>query len=60
VPYELSSGSVFLLEVNGVLRLTSIEFRHFTGPLKGRTYRGRHGEYYSTDVDRRIARAAAE
>jgi hypothetical protein len=48
-PYELTSGSTVLLEVDGVLRRTSIEFRHFTGPLKGRTYRGQSGEYYSTD-----------
>jgi len=31
---------MFLNEVDGVLRETSIEFRHFTGPLKGRTLRG--------------------
>jgi hypothetical protein len=44
-PYELSSGSVFLLEVDGVLRRTSIEFRHFTG----RHPKGLAGEYYSPD-----------
>ena len=43
--YELSSGSVFLLEVDGVLRRTSIEFRHFTG----RHPKGLAGEYYSPD-----------
>ena len=48
-PYELSSGDMFLLEVDGVLRLTSIEFRHFTGPPKGREYRGQAGEYHSVD-----------
>jgi hypothetical protein len=25
----------YAVEVDGVLRETSIEFRHFTGPLKG-------------------------
>jgi hypothetical protein len=49
VHYELSSGSTLLLEVNGVLRLTRIQFRHFTGPPRGRTYRGQPGEYYSVD-----------
>jgi hypothetical protein len=28
VPYELSSGSFVLLEVDGVLRLTSVEYGH--------------------------------
>ena len=28
IPYELSSGSVVLLEVDGVLRLTSVEYGH--------------------------------
>jgi hypothetical protein len=49
-PYDLSSGSRFLLEVDGALRLTNIEFRHFAGPLMGRrTYRDQPGEYYSVD-----------
>jgi hypothetical protein len=26
-----------------------MEFRHFTGPMKGREYRGQPGEYYSVD-----------
>jgi hypothetical protein len=44
-PHELTSGDVFLLEVNGAIRRTAIEFRHFAG----RHHRGRAGEYYSTD-----------
>ena len=28
VPYELSSSSIVLLEVDGVLRLTSVEYGH--------------------------------
>jgi hypothetical protein len=28
VPFELSSGSFVLLEVDGVLRLTSVEYGH--------------------------------
>jgi len=31
------------------LQVTRMEFRHFTGPLKGRLYRGQPGEYYSVD-----------
>jgi hypothetical protein len=31
-PYELTSGSVFLLEVDGVLRLTRIEYSHGDRP----------------------------
>jgi hypothetical protein len=40
LPYELSSGSLFLVEVDGVLRLTRIEYAH-----------DRHGGglYYSVD-----------
>jgi hypothetical protein len=26
-----------------------MEFQHFSGPLKGREYRGQPGEYYSVD-----------
>ena len=40
VPYELSSGSKVLLEVDGVLRLTSVEYVHDD--------RG-GGQYYSID-----------
>jgi hypothetical protein len=43
-PYELSSGSIFLIEFEGVLPETSIEYRHFTGPIKGRTLRDQPGE----------------
>jgi hypothetical protein len=40
VPYELSSGSRFLIEADGVLRVTSVEYRH-----DGRG----GGHYYSVD-----------
>jgi hypothetical protein len=40
VPYELSSGSSVLVEVDGVLRLTSVEYEH-----DGRG----GGQYYSVD-----------
>jgi len=39
-PYELSSGSRFLIEADGALRVTSVEYRH-----DGRG----GGRYYSTD-----------
>jgi hypothetical protein len=48
-PVEISSGELFRVEVDGELKLTRMEFRHFMGPLKGGEYRGRHGEYYSVD-----------
>jgi hypothetical protein len=35
--------------VDAELKLTRMEFRHFTAPLKGREYRGQPGEYYSVD-----------
>ena len=38
MPYELSSGSRVLIEVDGVLRLTRIEYAHDAG-----------GQYYSVD-----------
>ena len=28
MPYELSSGSRFLIEADGLLRVTSVEYRH--------------------------------
>jgi hypothetical protein len=40
IPYELPSGSRFLIEADGVMRVTSVEFRH-----DGRG----GGRYYSTD-----------
>jgi hypothetical protein len=46
---EITSGELFRIEVDGELRPTRMEFRHFTGPLKGREYRGQPGEYYSID-----------
>jgi len=48
-PVEITSGELFRVEVNGELKPTRMEFRHFTGPMKGRTLRGLHGEYYSVD-----------
>lgn len=48
-PVEITSGEVFRIEVDGELKPTRMEFRHFSGPLKGRTHRGQPGEYYSVD-----------
>ena len=48
-PVEITSGDVFRVEVDGELKATRMEFRHFSGPLKGREHRGQPGEYYSTD-----------
>jgi hypothetical protein len=48
-PVEITSGELFRIEVDGELKVTRMEFRHFTGPLKGATYRGQPGEYYSVD-----------
>jgi hypothetical protein len=49
VPSEITSGDVFRVEVDGELRPTRMEFRHFTGPMKGREHFGQAGEYYSCD-----------
>jgi hypothetical protein len=35
--------------IDGELRPTRMDFRHFSGPMKGRQYRGLPGEYYSVD-----------
>ena len=48
-PVEIPSGELFRIEVAGELKLTRMEFRRFTGPMKGRTLRGQPGEYYSVD-----------
>jgi hypothetical protein len=40
---------VFRVEVDGELKATRMEFRHFTGSLKGRELFGQAGEYYSTE-----------
>jgi hypothetical protein len=50
-PIEITSGDLFFVEVPGedALRKTRMEFRHFTGPMKGREYRGLTGEYHSID-----------
>jgi hypothetical protein len=38
-----------LLTTPGELKVTRMEFRLFTGPMKGREYHGQPGEYHSTD-----------
>jgi hypothetical protein len=48
-PVVLYTGETFLVEVAGELKPTRMEFRHFTGPMKGHTLRGQPGEYYSVD-----------
>jgi|SoiMethySBSTD1v2_1073268.scaffolds.fasta_scaffold1053277_2 hypothetical protein len=48
-PAEITSGKLFLLEVDGKLLPTRMEFRHFTGPMKGRELWGQPGEYISVD-----------
>ena len=49
-PVEITSGELFRIEVAGELKVTRMEFRHLTGPMKGREYRGSvGGEYYSID-----------
>ena len=50
-PVEFTSGDVFRIQVDDMpgLRVTRMEFRHFHGPMKGRTLRGLSGEYYSVD-----------
>jgi hypothetical protein len=48
-PIEIASGDTFQIEVDGVLKPTRMEFRHFTGPLKGRELWGQAGEYYSAE-----------
>jgi len=48
-PIEITSGELFRVEVNGELKPTRMEFRHFTGTMKARTLRGQSGENYSVD-----------
>jgi hypothetical protein len=48
-PVEITSGELFRVEVDSELKPTRMEFRHFAGLLRGRTYRGLSGEYYSID-----------
>jgi hypothetical protein len=48
-PIEINSGDVFRVEVGGELKPTRMEFRHFTGPMKGTLYRGLPGEFHSSD-----------
>ena len=48
-PVEITSGELFRIEDAGELKLTRMEFRLFTGPMKGRELWGQTGEYYSVD-----------
>jgi hypothetical protein len=50
-PADITSGDVFRIQVDDMpgLQVTRMEFRHFQGPMKGRTLRGLSGEYYSVD-----------
>jgi hypothetical protein len=49
-PVEINCGDVFYIEVAGELKPTRMEFHHFSeGHMKGCTYRGLSGEYYSVD-----------
>ena len=50
VPIEITCGELFRVEVHGDMRQTRMEFRHFVGPMRGRTLHGQHGEYYSVDA----------
>jgi hypothetical protein len=38
-PVEITSGELFRIEVDGELKLTQMEFRHFTGPERARISR---------------------
>ena len=57
-PVEITSGELFRIEDDGELKVTGMEFRHFTGPMKGRELRGLTGEYYSVDGYHLTKRAA--
>jgi hypothetical protein len=48
-PFEITSGDRFRIEVDGKLKVTRMEFRHFTGTMKAQELFGRAGEYYSAD-----------
>jgi hypothetical protein len=50
-PIEINLGDAFHVEVDGELKPTRMEFRHFVkgGPMDGRTLHGLPGEYYSVD-----------
>ena len=47
-PVEITSGDVFRVEVDGKMKPTRMEYRHFEDP-GGRRYRIQPGEYYSVD-----------
>ena len=48
-PFEITSGDRFRIEADGELKLTRMEFRHFTGTMKARELFGQAGEYYSAE-----------
>jgi hypothetical protein len=48
-PFEITSGDRFRIEVDGELKVTRMEFHHFTGTMKARELFGQAGEYYSAD-----------
>jgi hypothetical protein len=48
-PFEIKSGDRFRIEVDGELKVTRMEFRHYTGKMKARELFGQVGEYYSAD-----------
>jgi hypothetical protein len=49
IPVEITSGEVFRVEVEGEMKPTRMEFRHFVGPANVRRLHGRSGDYYSVD-----------
>jgi hypothetical protein len=48
-PIEITGGDLIRVDVEGELKVTRMEFRHFTAPMKGQTYYDLPGEYYSVD-----------
>jgi hypothetical protein len=46
---QLCNRHEFIDAVDSELLPTRLEFRHFTGPMKGRELLGQVGEYYSCD-----------
>jgi hypothetical protein len=49
IPVEITSGQVFRVEVDGEMKPTRMEFRHFVGPANVHRLYGQSGEYYSVD-----------
>ena len=50
IPVEITSGDLFRVEMNGELKVTRMEFRDFTGPMKGHMYRGQPGSITQSTV----------